>query len=114
MGTKTFYTVRDIELLAEQGINHLSLTDDRMVTDLAREQAVKLGITLVDSEPNSRPLSEKPNLPKVDHAENSSVQLPTNLAAKVKVVVMAQMNGQVSEALLDTIIHKVISQLGFK
>lgn len=114
MGTKTFYTVRDMELLAEQGVRHLTLTAETVVTDLAREQAAKLGLTLLEGEQNSTPLPSKPIRPQVDRAATLPTQLPTDLAAKVKAVVMTQMNGQVSEALLDTIIHKVIDQLNLK
>lgn len=44
---KTFYTDRDIEDLAKRGVISLVVDDDVVLTDLARDKAMRLGIELV-------------------------------------------------------------------
>ncbi|MFN2183287.1 MAG: hypothetical protein ACK2UA_05420 [Anaerolineae bacterium] len=44
---KTFYSAEDIEALAVQGITELRLSEDTVLTQLARDAAQKLGIALV-------------------------------------------------------------------
>jgi hypothetical protein len=44
---KTFYCVEDIERLAAQGRTELTLDEDAILTDLARDMARQLGVTLV-------------------------------------------------------------------
>ena len=58
--------------------------------------------------PTSQKVSQLTNLKPIQHP----TQPPTDLAAKVKAVVLAQTNGQVPEALLDQIIARVIETLG--
>ena len=43
---KKIYTARDIEALAAQGIKELDVTNDVIVTDVARERAERLGVQL--------------------------------------------------------------------
>ena len=45
---KTFYCVEDIERLAAQGRRELQIDEDTVLTDLARDTARQLGISLVD------------------------------------------------------------------
>ena len=44
---KIFYTERDIEDMHRSGLSRLEVHDDVVLTDLAREKAVALGIALV-------------------------------------------------------------------
>ena len=100
MGNKTFYTERDIEDMIARGVTKLTINEDVVLTDLARERAAKLGLSLVEGS-----------------AETGLVDNPTNeltaneLAAKVKAVVLARMGSSVSEELLETIIAKVLAEL---
>jgi hypothetical protein len=43
---KKIYTARDIETLASQGVKELEITNDVIITDVARERAEKLGLRL--------------------------------------------------------------------
>ena len=54
---KTFYTERDIEDLAAQGVQSLHVDENTVLTELAREAARKLGIQLTehDERPSSAP-----------------------------------------------------------
>ncbi len=45
---KTFYTERDIEDMANRGVTTLAVNDNVVLTDLAREMALKRGVRLVD------------------------------------------------------------------
>ena len=55
MGSKTFYTQRDIEDLVAQGTTSLTLNDDVVLTDVARERAAELGLTLLDGPTAGQP-----------------------------------------------------------
>ncbi len=43
---KTFYTERDIEDMHARGVTSIEVHDDVVLTDLARERALKLGVRL--------------------------------------------------------------------
>ena len=47
---KIFYTDRDIEDLNNSGVSSLIVNDEVVVTDLAREKAMKLGFELIREE----------------------------------------------------------------
>ncbi|NUM48519.1 MAG: hypothetical protein HUU38_27755, partial [Anaerolineales bacterium] len=44
---KTFYTERDIEDLARRGVTSITVTDDVVLTEVAREKAERLGVALI-------------------------------------------------------------------
>lgn len=44
---KTYYATQDIEDLAARGISELILDDDTVLTDLARDAALRLGMKLI-------------------------------------------------------------------
>ena len=107
MGRKTFYTERDIEDLAQQGVTSLPLHDDVVLTDLAREKASRLGISLVESTTSA---TSSPVCLKC-----STKNPPTaDVSALIKAAVLAQLENRVSEELLDDIIPKILERLGKK
>ncbi|MEX1248684.1 MAG: hypothetical protein WEA61_09395 [Anaerolineales bacterium] len=115
---KVFFTERDIEDLARQGVNSLTVTDDVVVTDLAREKARKLGVALLserDSRPASAParpdISEIPS-PAANAPAPSSPATGSDLEARVYAAVKGKLGGQVDEALLRTIVKRVLKSLG--
>jgi hypothetical protein len=55
---KTFYTERDIEDLQKRGVITLVVDDDVVLTDLARDKAMRLGIELV------REIDQPPSAPE--------------------------------------------------
>lgn len=115
---KTFYTDRDIEDLFSRGVASLVINDDVVVTDLAREKAMKLGMELVrelDNSPSApeRPYIAKqssPNVPLVKEA----IQKPdkAQLQDRVHKAVMARLGDSADPKLLETIISRVLKSVG--
>lgn len=71
---KTFYCAEDIERLATLGKTELSVDADTVVTDLARDTARQLGISLVYPS-RSKPVPVVPSIPVVARPSGSAVQL---------------------------------------
>jgi hypothetical protein len=114
---KTFYTERDIEDLARQGVKSLEDNENLVLTDLARDKARRLGIELVKdvasktaaaaNKPNvtARPTKSLPNLP---HASTGNT---ADLEDRVHAAVKARLGDQVDNALLRTIVKRVIKSI---
>jgi hypothetical protein len=159
---KTFYTERDIEDLAKRGVISLVQDDDVVLTDLARDKALRLGIELLreqerppsaperpyitkfvspsaieagEGKGSPRPLGpERPYItrmispsaqePALDTGtlRESTVPVPPPSAAKgsediqqqVKAEVIARLGEAVDAQLLDTIIQRVLQNVGVK
>jgi hypothetical protein len=88
---KTFYTERDIVDLAGRGVTSLEVNDDVVVTDAARDEALKRGVRLV------RSASEQGDVP--EQAE---------LVHRVKAAVIARLGDQVNAELLNAVVTKVV------
>lgn len=124
---KTFYTVRDIEDLQAAGVTEIEVNDDVVLTDLAREKAMVLGLRLKSIEPS---------MPQPDHRSgNLGVQLPapgkrditsatpsatthintgagdTALVERIKVGVIAKLGTTAYNDLLDQIIPQILTRL---
>ena len=98
---KTIYTDRDIDDLARRGVKELAITADVYLTDLARERAEKLGLTLRASQA----IGGAPgpiNLPRENTEE---------LVTQVKADVIAKLGSQVDAALIERIVRRVVGQL---
>ena len=91
---KTFYTERDIEDMARRGVTSLQVNDDVVLTDLAREMAMKHGIRLVRASP-------------VHPEDNSTAQL----IHRVKAAVIARLGNEIDMALLDAVITRVVNSM---
>jgi hypothetical protein len=91
---KTFYTERDIIDLAGRGVTSLEVTDDVVLTDLARDEALKRGVRLV-------------------RAASGHTEDPTQaeLVHRVKAAVIARLGDQVDAAMLDAVVSKVVKGL---
>lgn len=114
---KIFYTERDIEDLARQGVTSLTVSDDVVVTDLAREKAGRLGITLL-GERDSRPAGA-PARPYISEVPSPAAGAPvkaassgSELEARVYSAVKGKLGNQVDDALLRTIVKRVLKSLG--
>jgi hypothetical protein len=88
---KTFYTERDIADLAMRGVTSLEINDDVVLTDLARDEALKRGVKL------TRAKAAQPE----DTAE-------AELIHRVKAAVIACLGSEVDAAVLDATINRVI------
>ena len=91
---KTFYTERDIKDLASRGVTSLEVNDEVVLTDLARDLALKLGMRLVRTE--------------ATHAEDKG---QSELAHRVKAAVIARLGDQVDVKVLDAVVTKVVNGL---
>jgi hypothetical protein len=119
---KTFYTEWDIEDLAKRGVISLVIDDDVVLTDLARDKAMRLGIELVREKPPSAPerpyisalTSPSASRPAKDAstAGTQAVQKPSagdDLYQQVFDAVVARLGDSVDKNLLETIIRRVLA-----
>ena len=126
---KTFYTERDIEDLAKRGVISLLEDDDVVLTDLARDKAIRLGIEIVHEidQPPSAPerpyISEMTSPSAASPAGKGSVKKVKSsgtsasgdeLFENVRAEVVARLGDAVDPQLLDTIIRRVLQNVGVK
>jgi hypothetical protein len=99
---KIFYTERDIEDMFRSGLTRLEVHDDIVLTDLAREKAVALGIALVAPGQASTPLSPSPASPPAN---------PSDLVGRIRANVIARLGTNDYNDLIDQIIPQVLARL---
>ncbi len=92
---KIFYTERDIDDLHERGVTSIDVTDDVVLTDLARERMFKYGMLPKRVDPKAHPEDEPQEV----------------LIHRIKAAVLARLNGQVDPVLLDTVIRRVLKEM---
>lgn len=93
---KVFYTERDIDDLHARGVTSLDVHDDVVLTDLARERALKLGVRLNRVQPAAHP---------EDAAE-------AELVNRIKAAVLARLGDRwVDPAVLDAVVRRVVREL---
>lgn len=109
---KIFYTERDIDDLKARGVNSIDVTDNVVLTDLAVERALKHGIKINRLEQSPPQASYSPSV-NIHAAYARETPRPTasdaELRQKIKAAVLARLNGQVDEALLDAVITRVLA-----
>ena len=109
---KIFYTERDIDDMKARGINSIDVTDNVVLTDLAVERAFKHGIKINRMEQSPPQASYSPSV-NTYAAYAREAPLPSasdvGLKQKIKSAVLARLNGQVDEALLDAVITRVLA-----
>jgi hypothetical protein len=111
---KIFYTDRDIDDMIRDGITSLIITDDVVVTDVARERAYKSDFKFIkenDIAPSSpiRPyIVENP----VKIKKETTIKQEVSIEQQVLEAVKARVGDSVDEALLKTIIERVIKSIG--
>ncbi|HEX9333052.1 MAG TPA: hypothetical protein VF896_14265 [Anaerolineales bacterium] len=109
---KIFYTERDVDDLKARGIDSIDVTDNIVLTDLAVERAMKHGIKINRREQSSPQATLSPSVntyaayPREAPRESAS---DAELKQKIKSAVLARVNGQVDETLLDAIITRVLA-----
>ena len=131
---KTFYTERDIEDLAKRGIISLVEDDDVVLTDLARDKAMRLGIEIVhefDQPPSApeRPYIAEMTSPSASQSSQpptsstrirskapltGSVEKDDELFQTVRAAVVSRLGDSLDPNLLDTIIQRVLQNVGTK
>lgn len=134
---KTFYTERDIDDLHAAGVAEIEIDDDVVLTDLAREYAIKLGLRLKRVKQRTGPpvkgippaLAEAPpklqSEPSIAGAASTSpaAEMPAGTppasgtpaedpVAIIKAAVVARLGTDKHNALLDRLIPRIMAQLG--
>ncbi len=107
---KIFYTERDIDDMKARGITSVDITDNVVITDLALERAMRYDMKLNRAETASAPkatYSASVNLVAAYPREVSASDV--ELKQKIKLLVLAKLNGQVDAALLDAVITRVLA-----
>jgi hypothetical protein len=134
---KTFYTVRDIEDMHAAGVAEIEIHDDVVLTDVAREKAISLGMRLrpADSEDGIRPGGPAPRASSassrvitsavagaLSHPPPAPLATPSRpqagagtsqneLVGKIKAAVAARLGTDRYNDVLDQIIPQVMAQL---
>ena len=109
---KTFYTERDIDDLRARGVDSIEVNDNIVMTDLAIERAMKHGIKINRRELSALQASYSPSVntyaayPRETPRESAS---EAELKQRIKSAVLARLNGQVDEQLLDAVISRVLA-----
>ncbi len=125
---KTFYTEHEIEDLFKSGITRLDINDDVVLTGLAYEKAVKLGMQLVKepeipvkkpflTDHSASPAAQYTGSPLRQTAEHHgqcphcAQSKPADLHARIKAAVVAKLGTGIDQAMLDSIISRILAQL---
>jgi hypothetical protein len=118
---KQFFTERDIEDLARRGEMSLRVTDDVVLTELAYERAERLGVKLqqVHDTPPAAPV--RPYLSQVTPTSSPCQKCgkenctdDDDLRQRIRDAVKTKLGNQVDPALLETIITRVLNNVGVK
>jgi hypothetical protein len=117
---KTFYTERDIEDLARRGVTSIPVTEEVVLTELAREKAERLGVALLREHetPPSAPvrpyIADPPRAGGSTAPKGSRSPDKIDLREKVRQAVIARLGDEVDRALLESIITRVLDNVGVK
>jgi hypothetical protein len=129
---KEFYTEKDIEDLYRSGVSSLVVNDDVVVTDLGREKAMKLGFELVrehdqppsapirpyitkDTSPTAAPPASHISAPQVTpKAAAPAPAVKPSMEKRVQEAVIARLGDSVDPKLLETIVKRVLKNVGGK
>ncbi|MEN8241191.1 MAG: hypothetical protein ABFS17_04670 [Chloroflexota bacterium] len=129
---KTFYTEKDIEDLYRSGTTSLVVDDDVVVTDLGREKAMKLGFELVrahdqpssapvrpyitkDTSPSAAPPASHISTPKMAARPAApAAAVKPSMEKRVQTAVKSRLGDTVDPKLLETIIRRVLKNVGGK
>lgn len=117
---KQFYTERDIEDMATRGVFTLTVCDDVVLTELAFEKAEQLGVKLVQPHqlPPTAPvrpyLSEPVTPPGAGQGGTAKSPLTEDesLRQRIRSAVKAKLGNEVDPDLLETIITRVLANIG--
>ncbi len=122
---KTFITERDIEDMAKRGELSLTVTDDVVLTELAFEKAERLGVVLLQPHqlPPAAPI--RPYLSEPVAYQPAAGKTPCktcnqdnvgaseeDLRQRIRDAVKTKLGNQIDPALLETIITRVLNNVG--
>jgi hypothetical protein len=118
---KKFYTERDIEDMVSRGQLSLEMADNVVLTELAYEKAERLGLKLLQpySLPPAAPIRPYLSEPQVSHtgctecSEKKSAD-EEQIKQRIRDAVAAKLGNQIDPTLLETIITRVLNNVGVK
>jgi hypothetical protein len=116
---KKFYTERDIEDMAARGQYSLTVDDSVVLTELAFEKADRLGVKLIQPHqtPPAAPIRPYLSEPVKPAGTCKTCSSPTaggspDLRERIRSAVQAKLGDQVDPTLLETIITRVLNNVG--
>lgn len=115
---KRFFTERDIEEMAARGDMTLEVGDDVVLTELAYEKADQLGVRLVQAHQLPPAAPVRPYLAQggatCPACRDAQPTDDGNLRQRIRDAVATRLGNQVDPALLETIITRVLNNVGMK
>ncbi len=118
---KKFYTERDIEDMAARGVLSLEVDDNTVLTELAFEKASRLGVTIVQPHqlPPAAPVRPYLSVQKVESKPCGQDNTPATgsdeqLRQRIRDAVNLKLGTQIDPVLLETIITRVLNNVGIK
>jgi hypothetical protein len=119
---KQFFTERDIEDMAARGVFTLTVCDEVVLTELAFEKAERLGVKLVQTHPQPpaapiRPYLSQPVAPassQFGSTATPSLKDDEALRQRIRSAVKAKLGDEIDPQLLETIITRVLDNIGAK
>ena len=101
---KTFYTERDIVDMHAAGVTEIKVDDTVVLTDLAREKAEALGVTLT-------PAGQRRTSSGLSSSMSPPTQPELDTVAQVKARVIARLGTGEYNDVLDQVIPQVLARL---
>src|SRR5215213_5615728 len=104
---KIFYTERDIDDMKARGLSSIEVTDNIVMTDLALERAMRYEMKINRSEQSAPKATYSPSVnthaayQRETPRESAS---DAELKQRIRSAVLARLDGQVDDALLDAVI----------
>ena len=118
---KKFFTERDIEDMASRGQMTLEVNDNVVLTELAFEKAERLGVKILQLQklPPAAPIRPYLSQPMVtDSSCTSCSECNTvkdeDIKQRIRDAVKTKLGNQVDSTLLETIITRVLNNVGIK
>jgi len=108
---KIFYTERDIDEMKARGVTALDITDNMVITDLALERAMRYDMKINRPERAAPTASFSGSVNLVAAYPRTASAGEAELTQRIRLAVLAKLDGQVDTAVLDAVISRVISSL---
>jgi len=113
---KKFYTERDIEDLVARGEYSLTVDENVVLTALAFEKAERLGVKLLQTHHTPPAAPIRPYLSELGKSEKTIQTTAESLAneelrQRIRTAVKTKLGDQVDDALLETIITRVLNNI---
>lgn len=105
---KIFYTERDIDEMKARGVTSIDVTDNVVMTDLALERAMRYEMKINRMEQTTPKVMYSPSVNTYSAYPRDSGSSDRELKERIRSAVLAKLDGQVDEALLEAVITRVL------